>query len=121
MKNVFEQFDEVYSRWSMLDKVGKEMQLARMWQQLCATYNHIIQIWQCRGYLTADEYKALSEKEKEKYYDNPYGYATYLPEVSTTAWESSSNMSMFLIIGAIVVVVLIVAVFLYTKNKKAQA
>ncbi len=56
MNSVFEQFDEVYSRWSMLDKVGKEMQLARMWQQLCATYNHIIQIWQCRGCLTADEY-----------------------------------------------------------------
>ena len=54
--NVFEQFEEAYSRWSMLDKVGKEMQLASMWQQLCATYNHIILVWQSRGYLTADEY-----------------------------------------------------------------
>lgn len=24
--NIFEQFDEAYSRWSILDKVGKEMQ-----------------------------------------------------------------------------------------------
>ena len=54
--NIFEQFEEVYSRWSMLDKVGQEMQLDRMWQQLCATYNHIILVWQRRGYLTADEY-----------------------------------------------------------------
>ena len=54
--NIFEQFDEAYSRWSILDKVGKEMQLAGMWQQLCATYNYIIWIWQSRGYLTVDEY-----------------------------------------------------------------
>ena len=56
MNNIFEQFDEAYSRWSILDKVGKEMQLAGMWQQLCATYNHIILVWQKRGYLTANEY-----------------------------------------------------------------
>ena len=31
--NIFEQLDEIYSRWSILDKVGKEMQLERMWQQ----------------------------------------------------------------------------------------
>ena len=29
--NIFEQFDEAYSRWSILDKVGKEMQLERLW------------------------------------------------------------------------------------------
>lgn len=61
MKNVFEQFDEVYSRWSMLDKVGKEMQLARMWQQLYATYNHIIRVWQFKGYLTVDEYNYINQ------------------------------------------------------------
>ena len=54
--NIFEQFDEAYSRWSILDKVGKEMQLERLWQRLCATYNYIIWIWQSRGYLTVDEY-----------------------------------------------------------------
>ena len=56
MNNVFEQFEEVYSRWSMLDKVGKATQLASMWQQLCTTYNYIMFVWQRRGYLTADEY-----------------------------------------------------------------
>lgn len=54
--NVFELFEEAYSRWSMLDKVGKEIQLASMWQQLCTTYNHIIRVWQSQGYLTAEEY-----------------------------------------------------------------
>lgn len=55
MNNVFEQFEELYSRWSVLDKVAKEMQIAKMWQQLSATYNYIYQLHQSRGYLTADE------------------------------------------------------------------
>lgn len=54
--NIFEQFDEAYSRWSLLDKVEKEMQLAGMWQHTSAAYNYIIWIWQSRGYLTVDEY-----------------------------------------------------------------
>ena len=54
-KNLLEQFEELYSRWSILDKVGKEMQLERMWQQLSGTYNYICQIYQNRGYLTLSE------------------------------------------------------------------
>ena len=53
--NIFEQFDEVYSRWSILDKVGKEMQLAGMWQQTSAAYNYLFQVYQNRGYLTPRE------------------------------------------------------------------
>ena len=59
MKNVFEQFEELYSRWSVLDKVAKEMQIAQMWQQLSATYNYICQLYQSRGYLTVEEMKHL--------------------------------------------------------------
>lgn len=55
MNNVFEQFGELYSRWSVLDMVAKEMQIAKMWQQLSAAYNYICQLYQSRGYLTADE------------------------------------------------------------------
>lgn len=55
MSNVFEQFEELYSRWSLLDKVAKEMQIAKMWQLLSATYNYICQLYQSRGYLTFDE------------------------------------------------------------------
>ena len=55
MNNVLEHFEELYSRWSVLDKVSKEMQIANMWQQLSATYNYICQLYQSRGYLTVDE------------------------------------------------------------------
>ena len=53
--NIFEQFDEVYSRWSILDKVEKEMQLERMWQQMSAAYNYLLLVYQNRGYLTPYE------------------------------------------------------------------
>lgn len=53
--NIFEQFDEAYSRWSILDKVGKEMQLAGLWQQTSAAYNYLFQVYQSRGYLTPRE------------------------------------------------------------------
>lgn len=55
--NIFEQFEDLYSKWSMLDKVGKEMQLARMWQQMSASYNYLFQMYQNRGYLTPTEAK----------------------------------------------------------------
>ena len=53
--NILEQFEELYSRWSVLDKVGKEMQLQGMWNQLSGTYNYICQLYRNRGYLTPDE------------------------------------------------------------------
>ena len=53
--NIFEQFDEAYSRWSILDKMGKEMQLERLWQQTSAAYNYLFQVYQNRGYLTPQE------------------------------------------------------------------
>ena len=73
MNNVFEQFEELYSRWSVLDKVAKEMQIAKIWRQLSATYNYIFQLYQSRGYLTADEsnyanqiYQMLAELNTQK-------------------------------------------------------
>ncbi len=53
--NIFEQFDEAYSRWSILDKAGKEMQLARMWHQGISAYSFLFQVYQNRGYLTSGE------------------------------------------------------------------
>lgn len=53
--NILEQLDELYSRWSILDKVGKEMQLKRMWNQMSAAYNYLFQVYQNRGYLTLSE------------------------------------------------------------------
>lgn len=53
--NILEQLEELYSRWSMAEKVGKEMQLEGMWQQLKSSYNCLYQIYRHRGYLTPDE------------------------------------------------------------------
>ncbi len=53
--NILEQFEELYSRWSMAEKVGKEMQMDGVWQQLSGSYNHLYQIYRHRGYLTPDE------------------------------------------------------------------
>lgn len=53
--NIFEQFDEAYSRWSILDKVGKEMQLERLWQHTSAAYKYLFLVYQSRGYLTPQE------------------------------------------------------------------
>ena len=53
--NIFEQFDEAYSRWSILDKVGKEMQLEGLWQQTNAAYNYLFRVYQNRGCLTPYE------------------------------------------------------------------
>lgn len=53
--NIFEQFEEAYSRWSILDKVGKEMQLEWLWQQTSVAYNNLVQVCQNRGYLTPCE------------------------------------------------------------------
>ena len=53
--NIFEHFEEIYSRWSILDKVGREMQLESMWQQMSAAYNYLFQLYQNRGYLTPQE------------------------------------------------------------------
>lgn len=53
--NILEQLEELYSRWSMAEKVGKEMRLAGMWQQLRGSYNYLNLIYQQRGYLTPDE------------------------------------------------------------------
>lgn len=59
--NIFEQFDEIYSRWSIMDRVGKEMQLEGMWQQATAAYRYLLQVYQSRGYLTLSESNYASQ------------------------------------------------------------
>ncbi len=53
--NILEQLDDLYSRWSILDKMGKEMQLKRMWNQMTAAYNNLLLLYQSRGILTPYE------------------------------------------------------------------
>jgi hypothetical protein len=71
-------------------------------------------------YLTQSEYDKLSDKDKEKYYDSGWGYATKLPTVSTTAWESNNTM-LYIIIGIVAVIVVIAVVFFVMKKKNASA
>ena len=54
-KTLFEQLDELHSQWTLLDKVGREMQLGRMWQQMTSAYRYLVQVYQSRGYLTSNE------------------------------------------------------------------
>lgn len=54
--NILEQFEELYSRWSVLNNIDKEMKLAQSWQHINAVYNYLLQIYQHRGYLTPDEF-----------------------------------------------------------------
>ena len=54
-KTLFEQLDELHSQWTLLDQVGREMQLGRMWQQMTAAYRYLLQVYQNRGYLTLSE------------------------------------------------------------------
>ena len=53
--HILEQLEELYSRWSMAEKVRKEIQLENMWQQLSESYYYLFQVYQLCGYLTPDE------------------------------------------------------------------
>ncbi len=39
---ILEQLEELYSRWSMAEKVGKEILLEGMWKQLSSSYNYLL-------------------------------------------------------------------------------
>ena len=71
-------------------------------------------------YLTEDEYQKLSDKDKEKYEHSDWGYASLLPKVSTTSWESS-NMMLYIIIAVVVIVIIAAAAFFFMKKKNASA
>lgn len=52
---LFAQLDELHSQWTLLDQVGREMQLGRMWQQMTSAYRYLVHVYQSRGYLTPIE------------------------------------------------------------------
>lgn len=62
---LFEQLDELHSQWTLLDQVGREMQLGRMWQTMTSAYRYHVQVYQSRRYLTPNE----------SYYANQIGQA----------------------------------------------
>lgn len=64
MNNPLEQFDRLYSSWSMADKVAKEMQLIQNWQNLSRAYMYLVQLNNNRGYLSLDETKKLYQLQE---------------------------------------------------------
>ena len=61
MNNIAEQFEELYSRWSLLDKVGKESQLATMMSKARGLYQYIVMAYGRKGYLTIEEYNQVEQ------------------------------------------------------------
>lgn len=53
--NIIEQFDEFCSRWNLLDKVGKDMQLGNMMQNVSGLYQFLLQSYARKGFLTQNE------------------------------------------------------------------
>lgn len=53
--NIIEQFDEFCSRWNLLDKVGKDMQLGNMMQNVSGLYHFLLQSYTRKGFLTQEE------------------------------------------------------------------
>ena len=62
--NILEQFEELYSRLSLLNNVDKGMRLAQSSQQLNAMYNYLCQINLQRGYLLPDEVKYANQLQQ---------------------------------------------------------
>ncbi len=74
-------------------------------------------------YLSASEYEALSDSEKEYYAVDQYmGYATSLPTVSTTAYETIVNIIMdfiiYIVVAIVVAVVIGLAIVIWVAKKK---
>lgn len=59
--NIIEQFDEFCSRWNLLDKVGKDMQLGNMMQKVSALYQQLMQSYGRKGYLTQEEVNEVKQ------------------------------------------------------------
>ena len=59
MNNIAEQFEDLYSKWSLLDKAGKDAQLADMMGRAQGLYQFIVMNYGRKGFLTQDEYNQV--------------------------------------------------------------
>ena len=62
--NILEQLEEMYSRWSVLDKVGKEMQLEGKWQRAQVLYQALQWPYNSKGGLTTEEWNRVSQLQQ---------------------------------------------------------
>ena len=61
MNNIVEQFEDLYSKWSLLDKAGKNAQLAEMMGRAQGLYQFLVMNYGRKGYLTQDEYNQVEQ------------------------------------------------------------
>ena len=62
--NILEQFEELYSRWSVLTNIDKGMRLTQSWQQVSGMYNYLYQMYLKRGYLTPDDANSVYQLQQ---------------------------------------------------------
>ena len=62
--NILEEFEELYSRWSVLTNIDKGMRLAQSWQQVSGMYNYLYQMYLKKGYLTLDEANSVCQLQQ---------------------------------------------------------
>ena len=62
--NILEQFEELYSRWSVLTNIDKGMRVAQCWQQVSSMYNYLYQKYLMIGYLTPDEANSVCQLQQ---------------------------------------------------------
>ena len=61
MNNIVEQFEDLYSRWSLLDKAGKDAQLAEMMGRAQGLYQFLVMNYGRKGFLTQDEFNQVEQ------------------------------------------------------------
>ena len=59
--NIAEQFEDLYSKWSLLDKVGKDAQLAEMMGRAQGLYQFLVMDYGRKGFLTQKEYNQVEQ------------------------------------------------------------
>ena len=61
MNNILSKFQDLYSRWSLLDKAAKEAQLEDMLSRAQGAYQFLVQSYGRKGYLTQEEYNQVEQ------------------------------------------------------------
>lgn len=61
MSNIAEQFEDLYSKWSLLDKAAKETQLSDMMDRAQGMYQFLVVAYNRKGFLTPDEYRQVDQ------------------------------------------------------------
>ncbi len=64
MNNAIEQFDDMYSFWSALDRAGKEAWLMSRWMNLQSVYQALVLSYSSKGYFNEDEARLFGQLQQ---------------------------------------------------------